>query len=155
MTANQLPDIAKKTERLTIDIENAVRGFARYHKYTIGTDMRTAAMHVMKVCNRAWRERSRQHQLVSDLIWAVDELKLMLQLASQLRAFKSFKQFEAIIRLADEVGRCAGGWKRALHDKSQNPNDTASLERVQILSGRYASQSGPTNRQHHTTQEAV
>ncbi len=155
MTANQLPDIAKKTERLTIEIENAVRGFARYHKYAIGTDIRTAAMHVMKVCNRAWRDRSRQHQWVSDLIWAVDELKLILQLASQLRAFKSFKQFEMIIRLADEVGRCAGGWKRALHDKSQNHNDAASLERAQILSGRYASQSGQKNRQDHTTREAV
>ncbi len=151
MTANQLPEIARKAERLTADIENAVRGFARYQKYTLGTDLRTGAMNVLKVCNRVWRDRSRQHHWVNELIWAVDELKLTLQLASQLRAFKSFKQFEAIIRQADEVGRCAGGWKRSLHEKSQDPAGKASPERAQILSGRYASNMGPNNKQHYAT----
>ncbi|MEN3158254.1 hypothetical protein ABC502_07715 [Alkalimonas sp. NCh-2] len=86
-----------------------------------------------------WRDRGRQHYWVTELIWAVDELKLSLQLASQLKAFKSFKQFEAIIRLADEVGRCAGGWKRSLREKSQNSAGQLSPERAQILSGRYTS----------------
>lgn len=152
MTANQLPEIARKAERLAVDIENAVRGFARYNKYTLGTDLRTAAMLVVKVCNRVWRDRSRQHHWASELVWVVDELKLALQLASQLRAFKSFKQFEAIICQADEVGRCAGGWKRTLHAKSQNSAGKASPERAQILSGRYASDSlGLNSRQHHAT----
>jgi len=151
MTANKLPEIARKAERLTVDIENAVRGFSRYQKYTLGTDLRNAAMLVVKVCNRVWRDRSRQHHWVNELIWAVDELKLTLQLASQLRAFKSFKQFEAIIRQADEVGRCAGGWKRALHEKSQDPAGKASPERAQILSGRYASTLGLNNKQHFAT----
>lgn len=152
MTANQLPEIARKAERLTVEIENAVRGFTRYQKYTIGTDLRTAAMLVVKVCNRAWRDRSRQHHWVEQLIWVVDDLKLVLQLASQLRGFKSFKQFEAIIRQADEVGRCAGGWKRTLHAKSQNPAGKTPPERAQILSGRYASDSlGLNSRQHYAT----
>lgn len=151
MTANRLPDIARKAERLTVDIEAAVRGFSRYHKYTIGTDLRTAAMLVIKVCNRVWRDRNRQKYWMSELIWAVDELKLTLQLASQLRAFKSFKQFEAIIRQANDVGRCAGGWKRALHEKSQNPGVNETTERAQILSGRYASQNKGLNQQHHAT----
>lgn len=116
-----------------MDIENAVRGFARYQKYTLGTDLRQAAMLVVKVCNRVWRDRCRQHYWVTELIWAVDELKLSLQLASQLKAFKSFKQFEAIIRLADEVGRCAGGWKRSLREKSQNSAGQLSPERAQML----------------------
>lgn len=154
MTANKLPEIARKAERLTVEIENAVRGFARYQKYTIGTDLRMAAMLVVKVCNRVWRDRSRQQHWVSQLVWAVDELKLALQLACQLRAFKSFKQFEAIIRQADEVGRCAGGWKRALHEKSQDPADKTSPERAQILSGRYASAGmGLNSRQHYATAE--
>lgn len=152
MTANKLPEIARKAERLTVEIENAVRGFARYQKYTVGTDLRTAAMLVVKVCNRVWRDRSRQHHWAEQLIWVVDELKLALQLASQLKAFKSFKQFEAIIRQADEMGRCAGGWKRALHAKSQNPAGMTPPERAQILSGRYASDSlGLNSRQHHAT----
>ena len=156
MTANQLPEIAKKVERLTLEIENAVRGFTRYQKYTIGTDLRNAAMLVVKVCNRVWRDRGRQLQWASELVWVVDELKLSVQLASQLRAFKSFKQFEVIIRLTDEVGRCAGGWKRALQNKRQDLVGSSSPERSQILSGRYTSQgSGLKPQQHCATAEDV
>lgn len=136
MTTNQLPEIAKKSERLLIDIEQAVRSFVRYHKYTIGSELRTQAMAVVRLCHRAWRDRSRQAYWVSELIWAIDELKLSLQLGSQLRAFKSFSQFELLIRTAEEVGRCAGGWKRQLHRKSQNPKGDSHSERAQILSGR-------------------
>ncbi|WP_346839793.1 four helix bundle protein [Microbulbifer sp. SAOS-129_SWC] len=141
MTTRQLPEIAKKAERLLIDIEQAVRGFPRYHKYTLGTDLRNQAMAVLRLCHRAWRDRSRQPHWVSELTWAIDELKLSLQLGSQLRAFRSFRQFESLIRLAEEVGRCAGGWRRQLHRKSQNPQGQAQPERAQILSGRAASRS--------------
>lgn len=139
MTRNQLPDITKKAERLLIEIEQAVRGFSRYHKYSLGSDIRDQAMTVLRMCHRAWRDRPRQTQWVSELVWAIDELKLSLQIGSQLRAFKSFKQFESLIRAAEEVGRCAGGWKRQLHRKSQNPASKASPERAQILSGHAAS----------------
>lgn len=138
-TNNQLPEIAKKTERLMVDIEQVVRGFVRYHKYTLGSDLRTQAMAVARLCHRAWRDRSRQAHWVAELIWAIDELKLSLQLGSQLRAFKSFRQFEILIRATEDVGRCAGGWKRQIHRKSQNPENQVSPERAQILSGRAAS----------------
>src|SRR5690606_22241273 len=98
MTSNRLPEIAKKSERLLVDLEQAVRSFAHYHKYTPGADVRTKAMLVVRLCHRTWRDRNKQMQWVSDLIWAIDELKLTIQLASQLHAFKSFGQFEHIIR---------------------------------------------------------
>lgn len=139
MTTNRLPEIAKKSERLLVDIEQAVRGFVRYHKYSLGSDLRTQAMTVLRMCHRAWRDRSRQAHWVAELVWAVDELKLSLQLGSQLRAFKSFRQFELLIRAAEEVGRCAGGWKRQIHHKSQNSANYDSPERAQILSGRATS----------------
>ncbi|MFL1404226.1 four helix bundle protein [Marinobacter sp. M1N3S26] len=139
MTNARLPDIARKAERLLVDIETAVRTFTRYHKYTLGSDLRTQAMTVVRMCHRAWRDRARQAHWVAELIWAIDELKLSLQLGSQLRAFKNFRQFESLIRAAEEVGRCAGGWKRQMHHKSQNPTNQVSPERAQILSGRAAS----------------
>lgn len=137
---NQLPEITKKSEHLLVTIEQVVRGFIRYHKYTIGSDLRTQAMNVVRLCHRTWRDRSRQYHWVSELIWAIDELKLTIQLGSQLHAFKSFKQFELIIRATDEVGRCAGGWKRDLHQKSQNPAKEISQESAQILSGHATSE---------------
>lgn len=55
-----LPPAAKLSERLLREIEQAVRGFARYHKYTLGSDLRKQAMQVVRVCHRAWRDRARQ-----------------------------------------------------------------------------------------------
>lgn len=145
MTAHRLPEITKKAERLLVDIEHAVRGFVRYHKYSLGTDLREQAMTVLRMCHRTWRDRSRQLHWLSELVWAIDELKLSLQIGSQLKAFKSFSQFESLIRATEEVGRCAGGWKRQLHRKSQNSASDASPERAQILSGRAASATAGAN----------
>ena len=139
MKNNQLPEIVKKSERLLLDIERAVRGFARYHKYTIGSDIRKQAMTVLRMCHRTWRERAEQMEWSSKLVWASDELKLSIQLGGQLHAFRSFQQFEAIIRSAEDVGRCAGGWKRDLYRKSQNSAGDNHQKRAQILSGRAAS----------------
>lgn len=156
MTANRngLPEIARKAESLAVAIENAVRSFSRHNKYAIGANLRTAVMLVVQVCNRAWRDRSRQIHWVNELVWVIDELKVVIQLAKQLHAFKSFAQFEVIIRAADDVGRCAGGWKRALHDKSQN-SAVSQQERAQILSDRSASYMGLNNQQRCATQGDV
>ena len=98
---HSLPPIVRTAERLLREIEQAVRGFARYHKYTIGTDLRQQAMTVVRVCHRAWRDRQQQAHWVDQLRWAIDEIKLSLQMGSQIRAFKSFNQFEMLIRVAE------------------------------------------------------
>lgn len=107
MTKQPLPPITKIAERLLLDIEQAVRGFARYHKYTLGSELRTQAMTIVRLCHRAWRERARRVHWLNELVWAIDELKLSLQMGSQLHAFKSFAQFEQLIRLAEDIGRQA------------------------------------------------
>ena len=96
MTKQPLPPITKIAERLLCDIEQAVRGFARYHKYSLGSDLRAQAMTVVRTCHRAWRERARQAQWINELVWAIDELKLSLQLGSQLHAADSITAWMAI-----------------------------------------------------------
>lgn len=86
MTKQPLPPITKIAERLLCDIEQSVRGFARYHKYSLGSDLRSQAMTVVRMCHRAWRERAQQSHWINELVWAIDELKLSLQLGSQLHA---------------------------------------------------------------------
>lgn len=44
-----LPPVIKLCERLLVDIELAVRRFARFHKYTFGSDLRTQAMNVTRL----------------------------------------------------------------------------------------------------------
>jgi hypothetical protein len=144
--SHALPPIAKVAEQLTLEIEQAVRRFPQYHKYAIGKDLREQALQVVRLCNRAWRDRVRQRYWTDQLVWAIDELKLSLQIGSKLHAFTSFRQFEQLIRLAEDLGRQAGGWKRQQqHPKGQNPRRDRPGERAQILSTRAASASAGAN----------
>lgn len=99
----ELPPLVKCAERVMLEIEQAVRGFPRYHKYTHGTRLRDQAMDVAQLSHRAWRDRRRQTEWTAKLIFAIDDLKLSLQLGAQIRAFGSFGQFEALAFLAVET----------------------------------------------------
>jgi hypothetical protein len=137
-----LPPIAKLSERLHLDIEQAVRTFPRADRYLVGADLRRQAADVRRLVDRAWRDRAQQRRWTQDLQWAIDELRITLQLGKDLRAFRSFAQFEALIRQAEALGRQVGGWLRAQqqsHPTGQNPARHARPERAQTLSTRAAS----------------
>ncbi|WP_125359755.1 four helix bundle protein [Stenotrophomonas sp. 278] len=93
----QPPPIIKASERLLVDIEKAVRAFPRYHRYAVGSDLRSKAMEVLTGAGRAWRDRASQARLVGELVWKVDELKQYLQVAQLLRAYSSFGQFWEVL----------------------------------------------------------
>ncbi len=55
-----LPPIYRDIRRLLVHTEGVVSRFARYHKYTVGTDMRQQAMQLMRCVHRAVYEPARQ-----------------------------------------------------------------------------------------------
>jgi len=102
-----------------VHTEEVVRCFARYHKYTVGTDLRTQAMSLMRGVNRACFDTAQQAQHVQALVWLVDDYKLTLQLAMEVGAFKNaakgqahFGQFEEAANLAANIGKQCGGWQQ-------------------------------------------
>lgn len=138
--AFELPPIVKLAERLLLEIERAVRRFPRYHKYAHGTDLRQQAMKVAKLAHRAWRDRQRRSDWTSRLNFAIDDLKLSLQLCKQVEAFVSFEQFEAIARVAADLGKQCGGWQKQQQSKGQNASARdARAQRPKTLSTRTAS----------------
>lgn len=136
----ELPPIAKLSQQILVSIEQAVIRFARSHKYGVGADLRREAMRVARCVHRAWRERSRQLQRVHELAEAIDDLKITLQLAQGVDAFRSFGEFEALARLVSDIGRQCGGWLKQLHSKGQNGQASPGFaQRAPILSSRSAS----------------
>ena len=133
------PPVVKQSERLLLAIERAVMKFGRFHKYSFGTTLRDEARLVAKLSHRVWRDREHQAERVGELVWAIDDLKLSLQLGCQMRAFPSFAAFEELARLAAEIGRQVGGLHRKQHPKGQNGHRISGGQRVQILSSQAAS----------------
>lgn len=108
---NHLP-IWRDATRLLLAIEQAVRGFPRYHKYSLGTELRRQAMDVCRLILRAANHREDQLRHLGRLVDAVDDLKLQIQLAKELQAFRSFNEFQVIAILAVDVGKQSGGWRK-------------------------------------------
>jgi hypothetical protein len=106
--------IWRDATRLLVAIEQAVRAFPRYHKYTLGSELRRQAMTVCRAILRAADHREEQLPHVQRLVEVVDDLKLQIQLGKELQAFKSFNQFQAIAELAVAVGKQSGGWRKRL-----------------------------------------
>ena len=133
-TYQEYPPIVRLAERLVVALEECVRRFARYHKYTLGTELRQQAQQVYRLSHRAWRDKAKQAEWLTQLVWAVDELKLSLQLGQQLKAFASFGQFEQLAKLAAELGKQTGGWyKQQVRGQKPVPSE-AQEARPQILS---------------------
>jgi hypothetical protein len=97
--------------------EEAVRNFPRYHKYALGADLRTLAREICSQVRRAAACQGEQRRSrVEGLSDSIDELKLLLQLGKEVRAFHSFAQFEQLVLLSVALGRQAGGWRRRLNN---------------------------------------
>ncbi len=106
--------IWRDATRLLVAIEQSVRAFPRYHKYTLGTELRRQAMTVCRTILRAADHREEQLPHLQRLVDVVDDLKLQIQLGKELHAFKSFNEFQAIAELAVAVGKQSGGWRKRL-----------------------------------------
>jgi hypothetical protein len=120
MHSNNTP-IWRDAQRLLVIVEEAVRRFPRYHKYTLGSDLRRQAMLLCRRVNRAWRDSSGRLRHVEHLIMAVDEFKMMLQLGKEVRAFSGFSQFQQLAELAVALGKQSGGWRRRLAARQWRP----------------------------------
>ena len=101
------PPLYRQAQRLLLLIEEAVRQFSRYHKYTIGSDLRRDAKRVMRLTHRAVFDGEVQ-QIIA-LLHAVDELKLTLQLARDIGACADLKRFAV---MAAECAPFAAGMFR-------------------------------------------
>ncbi len=118
---NQLT-LWRDATRLLRLVEEAVRRFPRYHKYTLGSDLRHQAMGVCRLILRAWHARDDRARQIERLVLAVDDLKLMVQLGKEIGAFASFSEFQVIAELAVALGRQSGGWRRLAGQQSSPQN---------------------------------
>ncbi|MBI3146889.1 MAG: four helix bundle protein [Betaproteobacteria bacterium] len=105
--------IWKDAMALTTLLEEAVRRFPRYHKYALGTDLRRQAYAVCRAVVAANAAAETRGLALERLALAIEELKLLIQLGKEVRAFASFKVFEQAAEIVVALGRQCAGWRRA------------------------------------------
>ena len=111
MYYDNLP-IFKSALTLVVYIETIVKGFDKYHKYTIGLDLREYSKEIMFMIQRANMSRERETKLVA-LRDKCEELKMLIRVAQELKAFNGVKQFAHTSKLTMEVVVQAQSWLKS------------------------------------------
>lgn len=120
----QIP-LWRDASRFLVEVERAVRQFPRYHKYTLGSELRRQAMAICRLVARAAQSNAigQRERLLEQLVWQVEDTKMSVQLAKELEAFASFAQFQRLAEQAVALGKQSGGWwKRARSAVQASPS---------------------------------
>jgi len=104
MTLKALP-IWRDANRFLLAIEKVVRRFPRYHKYTLGSELRRNALQICNLIHRAWQQKKQQCQLLLELKERIDEVKIQLHLAKKLGAIAHFSTFEWLAKQTVQLDR--------------------------------------------------
>jgi four helix bundle protein len=136
--ADHLP-IYKRAYDLCLYIEQIVRNFSRYHKYSLGQDLRDGARQVLKLVVRANARRDKVPVLLA-LREEVEELKVVLRLCHDVKAFPNFNSFEHAITQVTDIAKQNEGW---LTSQRQGLAPTGPGQNRPVISARVAAPSVP------------
>ncbi|MEA2049890.1 MAG: four helix bundle protein [Campylobacterota bacterium] len=92
MNYDNLP-IYKSALDFCVYIEQIVKTFDKYHKYTLGEDLRNSSKEILFLIHRVNVAREKK-DILETLVFKCEELKMIIQISKELKLFKSFKQFE-------------------------------------------------------------
>jgi lipid-binding SYLF domain-containing protein len=113
--------IWKAAMDLAVHLEHAVRRFPRYHKYTLGSELRQTAQRVCRLVARANDARAELRVLaLDDLVLSVEEMKTLLTLAQEVKAFANFNEFAGAAELTVSLGKQSGGWRRRVRPEASS-----------------------------------
>ncbi len=104
--------ILRDSRLMMVEVERIVKDFPRYHKYTLGTEIRQTAMKVYKYVSRAIKYKEFRKSYITKLLFVLDDLNLQLQVAKELHVFKSFRQFEIILTHTQQISKQSFSWKK-------------------------------------------
>jgi len=98
---------------VAVHFEKVVAGFSRYHKKTLGSELRNQSREVVGLVVKANAARDKRADLLR-LREALDELLITVRIAKEAHAFWSFKSFQFAIEQVVSVCRQNEGWLRSL-----------------------------------------
>lgn len=105
--------IYKQAMDVAVHFEKVVAGFSRYHKYTLGTELRNKSREIVAQIIRANAERDKAAKLI-ELRGQLDDLFILMRLAKEVQAFKSFSAYQFTVEQVASICRQNEGWLRSV-----------------------------------------
>jgi len=104
--------IYKQALDVAVHFEKVVAGFSRYHKYTLGSELRNKSREIVALIVKANSARDKPPELLA-LRDRLEELLILMRLAKEVRAFKSFNSFQFAVEQVVSVCRQNEGWLKS------------------------------------------
>jgi len=82
----------KTARNLTVYLEQVVRHFSRYHKYTLSSDLRQQSRELVTMIIRA-NSRREKLPVLYDLRERLEGLQVLLRISQEVQAFQSFTAY--------------------------------------------------------------
>jgi hypothetical protein len=118
--------IYQKAMEMAVYLQNMVKNFSRYNKYSIGTDLRDLSRKILILIIRANSASQKQAHL-QELVECCDMLKTMLVFAKEARAFDNFKSFQHAAGIAVTLCKQSAGWLKSIKN---GPNYQPSYKKT-------------------------
>ncbi|MEI6806467.1 MAG: four helix bundle protein [Myxococcaceae bacterium] len=109
--------IYKSAMDLVVSLDSIVRKFPQHHKYTLGMELRLKALEILQKTAEANRRETRT-QNIAELCDQIESLKILCNVAKEVQAFQSFKQFSQVMEQVLRITRQAEGWRRKSKPRS-------------------------------------
>jgi hypothetical protein len=104
--------IYRSAMKLAVHLEVVVRGFPRYVRYTLGSEMRVRAQKIVELVIRANNQHEKRTTL-HELRETVESLLVQARICHETNGFRNFTSFVTTIELAGHVARQNEGWLKA------------------------------------------
>lgn len=101
--------IYKQAMDLTIYFEKIVTNFSRYHKYTLGSELREKSRDIVGLIIKA-NSTFERVPLLFELRDRLEGLQVLLRICKEVRAFNSFNSYAYAANLVVELSRQNEGW---------------------------------------------
>lgn len=105
--------IYKQAMDVAVHFEKLVAGFSRYHKYSLGTELRNKSREIVAHIIRANAQQDKVPMLLA-LRGQLDELFILIRLAKEVQAFKSFSAYQFTVEQVASICRQNEGWLRTM-----------------------------------------
>ena len=113
MAAYEHLPIFKKAMDLCVFMEKAVAHFPRYHKYTLGSELRGMCHTSLGMIVQANSSRDRKPILL-DLRIVLEQIKIHLMVAREVNAFQARNAFAQSVNLVVDISRQNEGWIKSV-----------------------------------------
>ena len=101
--------IFKQMMDVAVLMEKTVQQFSRYHKYTLGTELRSMCHHGLALIMEANSTRER-HAVLLELRVLLEKIKIHLAIAREVGAFANKNAFSKAVDLVVGLCRQNEGW---------------------------------------------